>query len=136
MEAKLTGLILANISSTSNDELLFAVLSKGGKVVNHSLNFMIFCLTLGLWSFAWLYLTIEATKQKKILVAIDEDGFPFEETADQQDAIAAVLNDMQTPQAMDRLVCGDVGFGKTEVALHAVYRAFLNHKQTIFLCVA
>jgi hypothetical protein len=40
---------------------------------------MIFCLTLGLWSFAWLYLTIEATKQKKILVAIDEDGFPFEE---------------------------------------------------------
>ncbi len=62
-----------------NDELLFAVLSKGGKVVNHSLNFTIFCLTLGLWSFAWLYLTIEATKQKKILVAIDEDGFPFEE---------------------------------------------------------
>lgn len=62
-----------------NDELLFAVLSKGGKVVNHSLNFLIFCLTLGLWSFAWLYLTLEASKQKKILVAIDEDGFPFEE---------------------------------------------------------
>ncbi|SHL56519.1 hypothetical protein SAMN05444146_4046 [Flavobacterium johnsoniae] len=62
-----------------NDELLFAVLSKGGKVVNHSLNFMIFCLTLGLWSFAWLYLTFEASKQKKVLVAIDEDGFPFEE---------------------------------------------------------
>ncbi|CAC9976679.1 hypothetical protein FLAPXU55_04407 [Flavobacterium panici] len=62
-----------------NDELLFAVLSKGGKVVNHSLNFMIFCLTLGLWSFAWLYLTLEASKQKKVLVAIDEDGFPFEE---------------------------------------------------------
>ncbi|MBB4803191.1 hypothetical protein HNP37_003266 [Flavobacterium nitrogenifigens] len=62
-----------------NDKLLFAVLSKGGKVVNHSLNFMIFCLTLGLWSFAWLYLTFEASKQKKILVAIDEDGFPFEE---------------------------------------------------------
>ncbi|MBO9585538.1 MAG: hypothetical protein J7574_15340 [Flavobacterium sp.] len=62
-----------------NDKLLFAVLSKGGKVVNHSLNFMIFCLTLGLWSFAWLYLTFEASKQKKILVAIDEDGVPFEE---------------------------------------------------------
>ncbi|WP_316633995.1 hypothetical protein [uncultured Flavobacterium sp.] len=62
-----------------NDEFLFAVLSKGGKVVNHSLNFVIFCLTLGLWSFAWLYLTLEASKQKKILVAIDEDGFPFEE---------------------------------------------------------
>jgi hypothetical protein len=62
-----------------NDEFLFAVLSKGGRVVNHSLNFIIFCLTLGLWSFAWLYLTFEASKQKKILVAIDEDGFPFEE---------------------------------------------------------
>lgn len=62
-----------------NDELLFAVLSKGGKVVNHSLNFIIFCLTLGLWSFAWLYLTIEASKQKKVLVAIDEYGVPFEE---------------------------------------------------------
>ncbi|KAF2517684.1 hypothetical protein E0W73_00315 [Flavobacterium foetidum] len=62
-----------------NDELLFAVLSKGGKVVNHSLNFMIFCLTLGLWSFAWLYLTFEASKQKKVLVAIDEEGIPFEE---------------------------------------------------------
>jgi hypothetical protein len=62
-----------------NDEFLFAVLSKGGKVVNHGLNFTIFCLTLGLWSFAWLYLTVEASKQKKILVAIDEDGLPFEE---------------------------------------------------------
>ena len=62
-----------------NDELLFAVLSKGGKAVNHGLNFIIFCITLGLWSFAWLYLTIEASKQIKVLVAIDEDGFPFEE---------------------------------------------------------
>ncbi|MCD0468996.1 hypothetical protein [Flavobacterium sp. JAS] len=62
-----------------NDQFLFAVLSKGGKAVNHGLNFIIFCLTLGLWSFAWLYLTFEASKQKKILIAIDEDGFPFEE---------------------------------------------------------
>ncbi|MFB3387395.1 hypothetical protein [Flavobacterium sp. LAR06] len=62
-----------------NDKLLFAVLSKGGKVVNHGLNFTIFCLTLGLWSFAWLYLTVHASKKKKILVAIDEDGYPFEE---------------------------------------------------------
>jgi hypothetical protein len=62
-----------------NDKLLFAVLSKGGRVVNHGLNFSIFCLTLGLWSFAWLYLTLEASKQKKVLVAIDEDGCPFEE---------------------------------------------------------
>lgn len=62
-----------------NDKFLFAVLSKGGRVVNHSLNFVIFCLTLGLWSFAWLYLTLEASKEKKVLIAIDEDGFPFEE---------------------------------------------------------
>ncbi len=62
-----------------NDKMLFAVLSKGGKAVDHGFNFIIFCLTLGLWSVAWLYLTVEASKQKKILVAIDEDGVPFEE---------------------------------------------------------
>jgi len=62
-----------------NDKMLFAVLSKGGKAVDHGFNFVIFCLTLGLWSVAWLYLTVEASKQKKILVAIDEDGIPFEE---------------------------------------------------------
>ena len=57
------------------------------------------------------------------------DSFPFEETADQQDAIAAVLNDMQTPQAMDRLVCGDVGFGKTEVAIRAAFKAAVKKKK-------
>ncbi|MWB96640.1 hypothetical protein GON26_19935 [Flavobacterium sp. GA093] len=62
-----------------NDEFQFAVLYKGGKAVNHSFNFIIFCFTLGLWSVAWIYLTIEASKQKKILVAIDEDGIPFTE---------------------------------------------------------
>ncbi|WP_294946681.1 transcription-repair coupling factor [Sulfurivirga sp.] len=48
-------------------------------------------------------------------------GFPFEETPDQQAAIEAVLADLQSPQPMDRLVCGDVGFGKTEVALRAAF---------------
>lgn len=62
-----------------NDEFQFAVLYKGGKTVNHPFNFVIFCLTLGLWAFPWLYLTIQASKQKKILVAIDEDGVPFVE---------------------------------------------------------
>ncbi|MBK0369997.1 hypothetical protein [Flavobacterium agrisoli] len=62
-----------------NDELFFAVLSKGGKVIDHSFNFVIFIFTLGLWSIAWLYLTLEYSKPKKILVAIDEDGIPFEE---------------------------------------------------------
>lgn len=61
------------------------------------------------------------------------DGFPFEETADQQDAIAAVLNDMRTPQAMDRLVCGDVGFGKTEVAMRAAFVAVDDHHQVAIL---
>jgi len=61
------------------------------------------------------------------------DGFPFEETADQQDAITAVLNDMQTPQAMDRLVCGDVGFGKTEVAMRAAFVAVDDGHQVAIL---
>ena len=62
-----------------NDEMLFAVLSKGERVVDHSFNFLICCLTFGLWSIAWLYLTVESSKNKKILVAIDEDGVPFED---------------------------------------------------------
>ena len=61
------------------------------------------------------------------------DSFPFEETADQQDAITAVLNDMQTPQPMDRLVCGDVGFGKTEVAMRAAFIAVNDGKQVAIL---
>ena len=46
-------------------------------------------------------------------------AFPFEETIDQAGAIAATINDMKSPKPMDRLICGDVGFGKTEVALRA-----------------
>jgi transcription-repair coupling factor (superfamily II helicase) len=61
------------------------------------------------------------------------EGFPFEETADQQNAIAAVLNDMRMANAMDRLVCGDVGFGKTEVAMRAAYAAVANQKQVAVL---
>lgn len=61
------------------------------------------------------------------------ESFPFEETADQQQAISAVLNDMQSPNAMDRLVCGDVGFGKTEVAMRAAYIAASQNKQVAIL---
>lgn len=61
------------------------------------------------------------------------DSFPYEETPDQQDAIDAVLRDMQTPQPMDRLVCGDVGFGKTEVAMRAAFVAVNDGKQVAIL---
>ncbi len=56
-------------------------------------------------------------------------GFPYEETDDQQAAIAAVLNDLNSGRPMDRLICGDVGFGKTEVALRAAFIAAMNGKQ-------
>ena len=59
--------------------------------------------------------------------------FGFEETADQQAAIHAVVQDMISPQPMDRLVCGDVGFGKTEVALRAAFVAVTGGKQVAFL---
>lgn len=60
-------------------------------------------------------------------------GFPFEETPDQAAAIAAVLADMTSGKAMDRLVCGDVGFGKTEVALRAAFVAVADGRQVAVL---
>jgi transcription-repair coupling factor (superfamily II helicase) len=62
-----------------------------------------------------------------------EESFPFQETTDQEAAIAAVKADMQQPHPMDRLVCGDVGFGKTEVAVRAAFKAALSGKQTMML---
>jgi len=56
-------------------------------------------------------------------------GFPYEETDDQQAAIGAVLNDLNSGRPMDRLICGDVGFGKTEVALRAAFITAMNGKQ-------
>ena len=60
-------------------------------------------------------------------------GFPFEETPDQQAAIEAVHDDMLAPKPMDRLVCGDVGFGKTEVAMRAAFIAVHGGKQVAVL---
>jgi len=60
-------------------------------------------------------------------------GFPYEETTDQQTAIEAVLDDMVSTQPMDRVVCGDVGFGKTEVALRAAFVAVQGQKQVAVL---
>ncbi len=62
------------------------------------------------------------------------EGFGFEETADQSAAIEAVIQDMTSGKPMDRLVCGDVGFGKTEVALRAAFLAVANNKQVALLC--
>jgi transcription-repair coupling factor (superfamily II helicase) len=62
------------------------------------------------------------------------DGFGFEETPDQQTAINAVIEDMTSGKPMDRLVCGDVGFGKTEVAMRAAFVAVADGKQVAILC--
>jgi transcription-repair coupling factor (superfamily II helicase) len=62
------------------------------------------------------------------------ESFPFEETEDQQQAIHAVLKDMRSKKSMDRLICGDVGFGKTEVALRAAFAAVMAGKQVAILC--
>ncbi|MBX3286927.1 MAG: transcription-repair coupling factor [Actinobacteria bacterium] len=62
-----------------------------------------------------------------------EDSFPFRETPDQLKAIADVKADMEAPTPMDRLVCGDVGFGKTEVALRAAFKAVQDGKQVAVL---
>ena len=62
------------------------------------------------------------------------EGFGFEETPDQAAAIAAVIKDMQSGKPMDRLVCGDVGFGKTEVAMRAAFCAVAGGHQVAILC--
>ena len=63
-----------------------------------------------------------------------EESFPYQETPDQLAAIADVKADMRSPKPMDRLVCGDVGFGKTEVALRAAFLATQYGKQVMVLC--
>lgn len=62
-----------------NDKLPFAVLTKKRKKVNHNFNFLISCITFGLWSLPWFYMTCVSNKDKVILVALDEDGNPFED---------------------------------------------------------
>ncbi len=63
-----------------------------------------------------------------------EEAFPYQETPDQIQAIADVKADMKSDQPMDRLICGDVGFGKTEVALRAAFAATQDGKQVMVLC--
>ena len=63
-----------------------------------------------------------------------EEMFPFEETEDQKNAIAATKHDMESKKIMDRLICGDVGYGKTEVAIRAAFKAVQEGKQVAYLC--
>ena len=63
-----------------------------------------------------------------------DECFGYELTPDQQDAVREIKADMELPRPMDRLLCGDVGFGKTEVALRACFKAILANKQVAFLC--
>ena len=84
-----------------------------------------------------------ATRQSKQGFAYSEDTvwqkefeelFPYEETDDQLRAIEAVKKDMESTKIMDRLICGDVGYGKTEVAIRAAFKAVMDSKQVIYLC--
>lgn len=62
-----------------------------------------------------------------------EELFPFEETNDQETAIAETKKDMESPKIMDRLICGDVGYGKTEIAIRAAFKAVMDGKQVAYL---
>ena len=62
-----------------------------------------------------------------------EEMFPFEETDDQLAAIEATKADMESKKIMDRLICGDVGYGKTEVAIRAAFKAVQESKQVVYL---
>ena len=87
-----------------------------------------------------LALSAERRARKGHAFAADSDGelelersFPYRETADQIDAIEAVSGDMEAERTMDRLICGDVGYGKTEVALRAALKAVAGSKQVMML---
>lgn len=62
-----------------------------------------------------------------------ESEFPYQETPGQLEAIRAIKADMERPEPMDRLICGDVGYGKTEVAIRAIFKAVMDNRQVAFL---
>ena len=62
-----------------------------------------------------------------------EEMFPFEETEDQMQAIEDTKHDMESTKIMDRLICGDVGYGKTEIAIRAAFKAVQEGKQVVYL---
>lgn len=73
-------------------------------------------------------------KRETFLETAFANAFEYEETADQAQAISEILTDMESEKVMDRLLCGDVGFGKTEVAYRAAFKAVISGKQVAFLC--
>ncbi|MFW0862129.1 MAG: DEAD/DEAH box helicase [Candidatus Komeilibacteria bacterium] len=86
-----------------------------------------------------LYARRELSQANPLLPHIKEENelaasFPYEETEDQKQALEETLNDLTKDKPTDRLICGDVGFGKTEIAVRAAYRAVLNKQQVILLC--
>ncbi len=94
------------------------------------------------WDYAAELLRVEAMRQNaggiafKPIVEWERSfagAFPYQETGDQTEAIQTVLADMENTRPMDRLLCGDVGYGKTEVAMRAAFRAVLNGKQVAVL---
>ena len=74
-----------------------------------------------------------SSSQDTVWQAEIEESFPFEETPDQKATIAEVKTDMESHKPMDRLVCGDVGYGKTEIALRAAFKAVAEGRQVAML---
>jgi len=98
--------------------------------------------TAAAWDLAAELLRMEAVRKSSQGVAFEASpdwehsfagAFPYAETPDQTQAIRAALDDMERSEPMDRLLCGDVGYGKTEVAMRAAFRAVLNGKQVAVL---
>src|SRR5439155_10558070 len=88
-------------------------------------------------------LTIQAARESQVGTAFPPDApwqrefegsFLYEETPDQMRAILQTKADMEVPKPMDRLICGDVGYGKTEVAIRAAFKAVMDGKQVAVLC--
>lgn len=96
----------------------------------------------GIQKMAWELLSLQAMRMSSpgfaFKAEVDwqkefEKTFPYRETQDQLKALLEVKKDMESPFPMDRLLCGDVGYGKTEVAMRAAFKAVMNNKQVAFL---